>query len=256
MGRQSRLRRLREKKKAAATEVEKVRAKSKQRRGLNNRNKPYLNPTSWTGKMKGVPCFILGNGPSINSISDMSLLDNYFTIGINRIFYKYDPTILIWQDLALWSQEKTKVMETKSIKYCRVGAAAGIKGGFYGFKLNGREPKITNDINTLYGRGSSGSITYQFAYVLGCDPIILVGMDCQNEGKLTDFYGNNPMHRRHTLPACEKGLKFIKDNHKDRNIINCSKNKVFSSQMTIEEVIATLGEKKYNREELQKILLS
>jgi hypothetical protein len=207
----------------------------------------------WLGKMKGIPCFILGNAPSLNDIEDMSVLDNYFTVGINRIFLKYDPTILIWQDLALWSQEKQRVLETKAIKYCREGSET--QGGFYTFHLNGREPKITNDVRKLYGRGSSGSISYQFVYALGCDPIILVGMDCCNskDGK-TDFYGKNPMHRGHTLPSCVKGLKFIRDNHEGRTIINCSRNKVFTERKTIEEAVALLGEKKYSREELIKIL--
>ena len=222
----------------------------------NNYRRPSsLNPGGWIGKMKDIPCFILGNAPSINKIENMSILDDYFTVGINRIFFKYDPTILLWQDLALWSQEKQKVLSCKAIKYCREGAET--QGGFYTFFLQGREAKMTGDITKLYGRGSSGTITYQFVHALGCNPIILVGMDCRNNKKgLTDFYGNNSMHRAHTLPACVKGLKFIRDHSKDRTIINCSSNKVFSERKSIIEVIASLGEKKYNREELVKILTS
>jgi hypothetical protein len=159
----------------------------------------------------------------------------------------------MWQDLALWSKERAKVLETKSIKFCR--EASETQGGFYTFFLQGREPKLTNNISKLYGRGSSGSIAYQFVHALGCNPIILVGMDCKYTKKgLTDFYGDNPMHRSHTLPACVKGLKFIKNNSSNKTIINCSSNKVFSEKKTIEEVIASLGEKKYNREELVNIL--
>lgn len=222
---------------------------------LPARRSKSLSPQSWMGKMKDIPCFILGNAPSLNKIEDMSVLDEYFTVGLNRIFYKYDPTILLWQDLALWSQEKQKVMETKSIKYCR--EASETQGGFYTFFLQGREPKLTNNVSKLYGRGSSGSIAYQFVYALGCNPIILVGMDCRYTKKgQTDFYGNNPMHRSHTLPSCVKGLEFMKSHSHDRTIINCSRNKVFSERKTIEEVVSSLGEKKYNREELVKILTS
>ncbi len=225
----------------------------KHNKKVPNRKSRSLNPSSWNGKMKGIPCFLLGNAPSLDKIENLSILDDYFTIGMNRIFFQYDPTILIWQDLALWSQEKQKVLKTKSIKYCREGSET--QGGFYTFHLNGREAKITHDVSKLYGRGSSGSISYQFAYALGCDPIILVGMDCRytKKGK-TDFYGNNPMHRSHTLPACVKGLKFIQNNSKNKTIINCSRNKVFSERKTIEEVVASFGEKKYNREELVNIL--
>jgi hypothetical protein len=218
-----------------------------------NKNK-YLNPGNWAGKMKDIPCFLLGNGPSLNKV-DLSLLDNYFTIGINRIFFKYDPTILIWQDLALWTQEKKKVKQTKAIKYCREGAETGGNKGYYAFKLTGRDPKLTSTPKELYGRGSSGAITYQFAYSLKCDPIILIGMDCRYKDGKTDFYGKNPMHRAHTLPACVKGLKFIRDNARGKTIINCSKNKVFGKRKTIEEAINTLDDRKWSREELENILL-
>jgi len=215
-----------------------------------------LSPIDWNGKLKGIPCFIMGNAPSLNKIKNFSIFDDYFTVGINRIFFKYDPTILIWQDLALWSQERKKIKNLQAIKYCREGSET--KGGFYTFKLNGREPKLSHSTKELYGRGSSGSITYQFVYALGCDPIILVGMDCRYNKTTgdTDFYGKNPMHRKHTLPDCEKGLKFIRDNSKNRTIINCSKNKYFGERVEIEEVVKMLGDKKYSREELKSILLS
>jgi hypothetical protein len=157
----------------------------------------------------------------------------------------------------LWIGEKKKVKNTKAIKYCREGAET--KGGFYTFKLQSREPRLAPTPKILYGRGSSGSITYQFARSLGCDPIILVGMDCSKgkiDGKkITDFYGDNPMHRAHTLPSCVKGLKFIRDNHKGTTLYNCSYTDVFEERLTIEEVIAKLPEKKYSREELEGILL-
>ncbi len=215
-----------------------------------------LKTADWAGRMKGVPCFILGNAPSIYDM-DLSPLDDYFTIGINRIFIKYDPTILMWQDLALWVQEKKKVLATKAIKYCREGSET--QGGFYIFKLEGREARQAQTPSILYGRGSSGTIAYQFAHSLYCDPIILVGMDCShgkvNGKKVTDFYGNNAMHRPHTLPTCVKGLKFMKDMDKSKTIYNCSKNKVFSERLTIKEVIGKLPDRKYNREELEGFLL-
>jgi hypothetical protein len=217
---------------------------------------PSLSPKQWVGKMKDIPCFIMGNAPSLNNIKDFSIFDNYLTVGINRIFYKYDPTILIWQDLALWTQERKRIVNLESIKYCRDGADT--RSGSYVFKLKGRAPKLSHSTTELYGRGSSGSIAYQFTHALGCNPIILVGIDCcydKTSGD-TDFYGSNSMHRKHTLPDCEKGLKFIKLNPGGRKIINCSPNKVFEENLTIEEVVKTLGDKKYNREELKNILLS
>ena len=85
-----------------------------------------LSTKEWGGRLAGVPCFILGNAPSLNEMN-LTLLDDYFTFGINRIFYKYDPTVLMWQDLALWVQEKTKVLESRAIKYCREGSDTYLK---------------------------------------------------------------------------------------------------------------------------------
>jgi len=113
------------------------------------------------------------------------------------------------------------------------------------------------DLRFLHGRGSSGAIAYQFVHALGCDPIILVGMDCcYGEKGLTDFYGNNPMHRIHTLPACVKGLKFIRDSSVGRTILNCSKNQVWAEHLSLEEAIQRLPEgSRGNREIFQKKLM-
>ncbi len=97
----------------------------------NRRDKEKsLNPKHWYMRMKNIPCFLLGNGPSLKN-KDLSILNDYFTVGINRIFFIYDPTILIWQDLALWQQERKKILQTKAIKYCRTGSET--QGGFYNF---------------------------------------------------------------------------------------------------------------------------
>ena len=221
-----------------------------------SKRQPSLSPRNWCGKLEGIPCFIMGNAPSLNKIKDFSIFDDYFTVGINRVFFKYDPTILIWQDLALWSQENKRVKQLRAIKYCREGSET--EGGKYTFKLNGRESKLSHSTDTLYGRGSSGAISYQFVHALKCDPIILVGMDCRYDKKTgdTDFYGKNSMHKRHTLPDCVSGLKFIKQNSSGKTILNCSDNKVFSERYTIEEVVEMIKDKKTSREEIENLLLS
>jgi len=230
-----------------------MRKSVRQNRNAVKRGKiPSKDPQEWTGKLKDIPCFILGNGPSLKDM-DLSLLDEYFTVGINRIFFKYDPTILLWQDLALWIQESKPIINTKAIKYCREGSET--RGGFYTFRLGCREAKLTGNIKRLNGRGSSGTISYQFVHALQCNPIICVGMDCSYEGKFTDFYGNNPMHKPHTLPNCKKGLKFIMQNSQNKTIINCSNTDVLGKKYTLQEAISMLGDRKYDREMLTNILL-
>ena len=146
--------------------IRKKTLKANKKKGLRAgaRKESSLSPKNWIGRMKDIPCFLMGNAPSINN-TNLSLLDDYFTIGINRIFLAYDPTILIWQDLALWTQERKRVKSTKAIKYCR--EASETRWGYYTFKLNGRESKLSHSTKDLYGRGSSGAIAYQFVHALG-----------------------------------------------------------------------------------------
>ncbi|HUS51763.1 MAG TPA: hypothetical protein VMZ91_16465 [Candidatus Paceibacterota bacterium] len=211
------------------------------------------NTALWSNKLEGVPCFIIGNAPSLNKVN-LSLLENCFTIGINRAFLSIDTTILIWQDYAIWNQYKKKLQKLKSIKYCRKGACTS--SDFWFFNMSGRESKITMDPSHLYGRGSSGPLSYQLAYALGCNPIVLLGMDCRYDKKgNTDFYGKNSMHREHTLPSCVKGLKWIRKNKHGKTVYNCSKNNVFEERFKLEEVLEKCGDKVFvDRKEIIKKL--
>ena len=208
---------------------------------------------NWAGSLKNVPAFIVGNGPYLKNIDISVLDDKYFTIGINRAFLKIDPIILVWQDMALWLKEKKAVKKIKALKYCRKGAG---KNSFYQFNLIGMKSKLTSTPSIIYGRGSSGPVAFQLAYALGCDPIILLGMDCKKDKKgRTNFYGNNPMHRHHTLPNCVKGLNWIRKSGHNREIINCSKNDVFGPKYSLEEALKKIKDSPiHTREEWVEII--
>ena len=195
---------------------------------------------TWATTLKNVPAFLIGNGPSLKD-ADLSCLKNHLTVGINRAFLLLDPTFLIWQDLALWMQHKDEIRQLEAIKYCRRSSDG--KEGFYNFQMLGKDHRLTPTTSTLYGRGSSGPLAFQFAHALGCDPIVLIGMDCKNDDQgNTDFYGKNPMHRSHTLVNCNKGLRWMKTINHGRTIINCSPNKIFREQLSLEEALKVVGE--------------
>jgi len=162
----------------------------------------------WVDRLPDCPAFIIGNSYSLND-HNLLLLEDYFTIGINRSFYSIDPTILLWQDVQLWNTEFHRLHNTQSIKVAR--DIADPRRCYYNFYLKGG-PYVFDPTKThiLYGRGSSGPLGVQLAVAMGCRPIILLGMDCQKGPKgETDFYGNNPHHRPHTLENCMLGLRFI-----------------------------------------------
>lgn len=174
---------------------------------------------SWKNKLHGVPCFVIGNSPTLNRI-DLSLVNDMFTIGINRAFLKIEPTILFWQDKELWDEEKNKIASIKSI---RVSHPKGDPmRRFNHFSLDGSNFKKSKDPSVLHGRGSTGPMAVQFAYALGCRPIYLIGMDCKTDGLNTDFFGHNKTWKPHTLSLCKDGLDWINANFTSEEVINIS----------------------------------
>ena len=49
-------------------------------------------------------CIVLGNSPHINEL-DFEKVDSMFSVGVNRIGYKYDPDILLWADCLLFTSK-------------------------------------------------------------------------------------------------------------------------------------------------------
>lgn len=193
----------------------------------------------WKGTLRDVPCFILGNGPSMTDNPIAELLPGYFTIGINRAFKVIDPTILMWQDIELWMTERGELAKVNAVKYSR--NASDPRGIAYQFKLMPGPYRLAPNPMILFGAGSTGPLAFQLAHSLGCKPIILLGYDCQYRGENTDFYGKNKHHKPHTLPNCQRGLRWVKTNETSSNIINCSDNNIFSRKHNLAEVIDRLS---------------
>lgn len=216
---------------------------------MNKKIKWQENTKYWEKSLKNVPCFLLGNGPSISN-QDLSILKDYFTIGINRIFKKIDPTILFWQDLSTWLEHKNEIKKTKAIKLCRKGAET--ENYCYHFLLKRKNHVLTSSLKYLYGRGNTSALAFQVAYALGCNPIFLIGIDCKYaKNGDTNFYGKNKRHKRHTLPQCVEALKFIKkqSSYKDIKTYSCSNDDVFLEKISIKTAAKIAGkENKKNRE--------
>jgi hypothetical protein len=193
------------------------------------------NVKSWHNALEGVPAFLIGNSPEVENL-DLSVLKHHFAIGINRTFLKFDPTILMWQDAELWWSHKAEISRLKAIKFCR--DVADPKNNYYHFKLTPGGFELPRHPAVLHGRGATGPLAFQLAYALGCDPIVLIGMECRYSMGRTNFYGKNPSHKPHTLCNCNRGLKWIKRCGSGRMVINCSHNAVFSEYFDLDDVLA------------------
>jgi len=189
---------------------------------------------SWKNKLIGVPCFIIGNSPSLND-HPTHLLNGLFTIGINRAFKKLETTILLWQDIELYLSCQKELKSIKSILYAR--DAADPKGIAYHFRLLNAPYHLTNSPLRLSGRGSSGPLAFQLAHSLGCDPIVFLGYDCKYRGEQTDFWGINKDHKVHTLIACSRGLNWIKKCDHKRKLIFCEDGSSQKNEISLEKAL-------------------
>ncbi len=195
---------------------------------------------NWRDRLPDTPAFVIGNGPSCNDFN-LLLLEDYFTIGINRTFYLLDTTILMWQDISLWNTEYHRLHNTQAIKVAR--DIADPRRIYYNYHLKGGPFKFDQTkTHILYGRGSTGPLSVELSVSMGCKPIILIGMDCQRgeDGK-SDFYGDNPHWLPHTIENCEVGLKFLK-NQCPVEIINCSRTDLWP-QRDLREVLEEIDPK-------------
>lgn len=187
--------------------------------------------------MKDIPCFVVGNAPSLAD-QPIKNIEKYFSIGMNRLFRVLDPTILIWQDIELWITERKFLPQLDAVKYCRI--TADPENIAYHFRLTTGGYKLPRDPLTLHGRGSTGPLAFQLAYLLGCNPLVFVGYDCKYRGDKTDFWGRNKFHKPHSLKNCSRGLHWIKKINEREchlSLINCSENDILGQQISLPEAI-------------------
>lgn len=212
----------------------------KQRINANSRYKPLQ---QFKNKLNGHPVIILGNGPSIND-HDLSILNDYFTIGINRIFLaNFDPTILFFQDKSLLQTNREDVVKLQAIKVCR--DINDPNREFYNFRLRSVAYSFSYQTHELSGRGNSLPLACQLAVALGCSKIILLGIDGNSDGH-THFYGTNQFWTKHTPEFLDKAIDFVKKKC-PVPIINCGNTTAWKKQ-ELQKVLEhkyALGREKY-----------
>lgn len=201
----------------------------------------------WKNRLQNIPCFVIGNSPSLNKF-DLNKISKFFTIGINRAFFKLDPSIIFWQDKELWITEKNKIMSSTSLRVCHPKGDPYRK--YMHFDLKGSAFKRSENPGLLYGRGSTGPLAVQFAKALGCKPIYGIGMDCLVIDGKTDFYGINQTWKPHTESLCSRGLSWIETEYSKDEFINIS-----SSPETVDAIVEKLRIHSRGKEFYKNILL-
>ena len=195
--------------------------------------------SKWKNAIKGEVAFVLGNGPHLLD-NDLSLIEEMFSVGTNRICRVFQPTILLWQDAELLKTDKESVLQSRSIKVCR--DISDTDRRFNHFSIDGKQDSFGTDPSRLAVHGCSGVLAIQMAAAMGASNIVLLGMDCDYSGGKTDFYGTNVDHKSHTVSCFHTAMRWVAEKCTVA-IHNCSM-APYWPHVELEEVIAKLQPKK------------
>lgn len=136
-------------------------------------------------RCKGQPLLIVGNGPSLND-TPLEKFQGVCSIGMNKIDLLYArtnwrPNLVVCANNLVARQNQDSWIAAGVPVWlswkCRHFIRRGLRDKFSYF-LSSTSTEFSTDI--LAGIGSAGTVTFtalQFAYFMGADPIIIVGVD-------------------------------------------------------------------------------
>jgi len=160
------------------------------------------------GSWRGRPAYIIGGGPSLEKHWPWLIprLQGELTIGINRAFEKFDPTIIFGMD-------PTFIRWLQMGKYGELAKQAWERSRAYKVWLNVHNVKLPDDVYMLkcyggynnalgsfpltmregIGHGTnSGYAALNLAACLGASPIFLLGFDMKRDGQKTHWHNGHP----------------------------------------------------------------
>lgn len=135
-------------------------------------------------KYRGKPILVVGNGPSLNK-TPLESFSHIPSIGMNKIdllFHRslWRPDFVICTNSAVVQQHREIFERSEVPIYLAWKNRWFIKGAhrhIHYFDLNVNE-KFSRDIAKTVGSGATVAFSaLQFAYYMGADPVILVGVD-------------------------------------------------------------------------------
>lgn len=192
-----------------------------------------LTDNIWAGRR----CFVIGGGPSLSGF-DWSQLDGELTIGTNRVFEFYMPSIISTVDrrYLVWIMEGKYGEEAKRKI---LGTSTPI---VLTKPKNSQEPPFDDIMELdalgfdglpgalkdgLYTGRNSGYAAINLAVALGCKEIYLLGFDMHGEdGKQAHFHDGHPITKADDvyadkfLPHFDKLAPLLKE--RGIRVVNCA----------------------------------
>lgn len=175
---------------------------------------------AFNNKHAGKKGYVIGGGPSILELqvrSDLSLLSlqKEITVGANkayRIYEGFEPTYLAfcdWKFCVLYGKEMAREIPT-TVKFTKELYINRIQidiPRLYGIPVN-KENQGKGILSTSFDEPmafpNAGGTALIIAYLLGLNPIYLVGIDCKNYYGVTQFH--NDYDRKDQDRRIESGL--------------------------------------------------
>lgn len=164
------------------------------------------------GIRKGEPCFIIGAGPSVICVDLDLIKDVGFTIAVNSGYVAMETDYFLSDDwsVAFWSyfsKELVKSPRTLALLYeeklgntsKQFGDRAVLFRHRKGYHLTTPYFHEKEEHHLCQARVSTGTAIHA-AYVMGADPIVLIGADCRRlDGlryfwELPEFQGEKPTY--------------------------------------------------------------
>ena len=167
----------------------------------NNLKYKLLNLNYFRSIHKNERCFVIGNGPSLNSI-DMTKLSDEITIGSNRIYLGFEKWKL---NLKYWVIEDELVAEDTAHEWNALDEPIMFIPEDLSHLLNKLdnvclikflrekfedEPKFFDGFNFYWG-GTVSYLMLQISAFMGCNPIYMIGMDFNYKKPTHVSYGRN-----------------------------------------------------------------
>lgn len=187
-----------------------------------------------TDMWKGKRCFVVGGGPSLQGF-DFKMLEDEYSIAVNRAYEFYDADILFAMDGRFYNwtlqgkygkEAKARFYTFNGIKFWLDIANLNINHVHY-VKAVGRSGLSWQLEHGLFHGNNSGYGALNLALTLGANPIYLLGFDMAFDEK-----GNGHFHDGHPVPFKEAMMKSFPTNFnkfaaemkaKGRRVINCSR---------------------------------
>lgn len=194
-------------------------------------------PSTIFDKSCSGPCIVIGSGPSSKKLTENDDWKNIYSISTNWSQMTFPSQMYFWQDGPFISQSKAFLSRRQFIS-CSVlptsrkaienkNLMKGIGGVYINRKPTRERPKWleTKSSKELQCCSPiSGAVATCMAYIMGFDPIIIIGFDC-NEGDYK-YMRKHPQfgyfNKRGANVHAQTQVRMLKNFGTDMNIINCS----------------------------------